>query len=163
MKSALYLIVTLLALMGTEVKAQDNLAPSMDLIIRTLPKHHSSFITESIAAENGKDVFEIETKGNKIVLRGNNGISIASALYHYLNEYAHCQITWNGTNLKLPKILPAVPTKVRKVTPYEYRYYLNYCTINPSGFREAPEEIAQSFLSPAILHCNKVYPRLNIV
>lgn len=132
MKHSLYLALTLWFLSSTTIQAQSYSESSKDLIMRTLPQHHNLFSIESIDNENGKDVFELESKGGKIVLRGNNGVAIASALYHYLTEYAHCQVTWNGTNLKLPKVLPSIPTKVRKATPYEYRYYLNYCTFNYS-------------------------------
>jgi len=126
----LLLITTLLS--GLGAKAQADLQSSTELIARTLPKHKSSFITEPLASVDGKDVFEIESKGDKIVLRGSSGVAIASALYHYLSEFANCQITWNGTNLNLPKKLPVVPIKIRKNTPYTYRYYLNYCTFNYS-------------------------------
>lgn len=83
-----------------------------------------------MARENGKDIFELEQKGKKIVLRGNNGISVASALNHYLNEYAHCQYGWNASHMQLPDPLPEVKQKVRKVTPYVYRHYFNYCTFS---------------------------------
>jgi len=80
----------------------------------------------------GKDVFEIDKRGDKIVLRGNTGVAIGSALYYYLTEYCHCQVTWNGTNLHLPASLPQPASKIRKTSPYDYRYYLNYCTFNYS-------------------------------
>ena len=64
------------------------------------------------------------------MLRGNNGISVASALNHYLNEYAHCQYGWNASHMQLPDPLPEVKQKVRKVTPYVYRHYFNYCTFS---------------------------------
>ena len=89
-------------------------------------------MVESLQQQDTKDVFEVESRNNKIILRGNNGAAIASALYYYLTEYCHCQITWNGTNLNLPKQLPVVKEKVHKQTPYQYRYYLNYCTFNYS-------------------------------
>jgi len=57
-------------------------------------------------------------------------VSIASALHYYLKNFANCQITWNGTNLNLPKTLPVVRKKVQIKTPYKYRYNLNYCTFN---------------------------------
>jgi alpha-N-acetylglucosaminidase len=94
-----------------------------DIIVRTLPSRGSL------------DTFEIEqAPGHKIILKGNTGVAIASALYYYLNEYCHFQITWNGTHLDFfpDQRLPGVPVKVRKGTPYEYRYYLNYCTFNYS-------------------------------
>jgi alpha-N-acetylglucosaminidase len=116
----------------SNIFAQLNVQSSYALIKRTIPQHASSFIIESLSQQNDKDVFEIESKNNRIILRGNNGVAIASALYYYLTEYCHCQVTWNGTNLNLPKQLPAVKEKIQKQTPYQYRYYLNYCTFNYS-------------------------------
>ena len=101
------------------------------LIARIVPNHASQFSVE-IDASAKEDWFEIASKGNKILLRGNNGVSVASALYYYLNNFTNSQITWNGTNLNLPKKLPEVPKLIHKKTPYEYRYYLNYCTFNYS-------------------------------
>ena len=106
-------------------------SPEEGVIQRILPEYASHFVVE-MDSVGSDDWFEIESVNNKIVLRGNNGVSIASALYYYLKEYANCQITWNGTNLNLPEELPTVPEKIHKDSPYEYRYYLNYCTFNYS-------------------------------
>ena len=106
-------------------------SPEEGVIQRILPEYASHFVVE-MDRVGSDDWFEIESVNNKIVLRGNNGVSIASALYYYLKEYANCQITWNGTNLNLPEELPIVPEKIHKDSPYEYRYYLNYCTFNYS-------------------------------
>jgi len=121
-----------LLLVSNAANAQLNLAASKALLQRTVPNHAKQFVIEPLQQQNSKDVFEIETRNNKIVLRGNDGVAVASALYFYLNEYCHAQITWNGSNVHLPKILPAVKAKIHKATPYEYRYYLNYCTFNYS-------------------------------
>jgi alpha-N-acetylglucosaminidase len=102
------------------------------LVGRVIPSHAAHFDVELLLSKTGTDEFEIESKGDKIILRGSNGVAVASALYHYLTEYAHCQITWNGTNLALPARLPVLPSKIRKSTVYNYRYYLNYCTFNYS-------------------------------
>jgi len=100
------------------------------LLKRMLPQHAAFFQTAFIPAEKGQDVFEIESKGAKIILRGNNGVSIASALHHYLKNFTKNHISWNGNNLKLPATLPVVKEKIRIVSPHQYRYYLNYCTFN---------------------------------
>ncbi len=112
--------------------AQLNIPASYALIQRILPRRAEAFIIKPLPANAGKDLFEIESQQGNIILRGNNGVAVASALYYYLNEYCHCQITWNGTNLNLPKQLPVVKEKIHKTTPYQYRYYLNYCTFNYS-------------------------------
>lgn len=103
-----------------------------DLVKRIMRSQAMHFQTRFIPQEKGHDVFELESQGNTILLRGSNGLSIASALNYYLKNYAHCDISWNGTNMDLPNPLPKVPTKVHKRTPYQYRYYLNYCTFNYS-------------------------------
>ncbi|UFH56148.1 alpha-N-acetylglucosaminidase [Spirosoma sp. KNUC1025] len=112
--------------------AQLNVEAARELIKRVIPNHATSFVVEPLPASPNTNTFEIESVNGKIALRGNNGVAVASALYHYLTEYGHCQITWNGTNLTLPASLPGVPVKLRKSSPYTYRYYLNYCTFNYS-------------------------------
>jgi alpha-N-acetylglucosaminidase len=112
--------------------AQNMQTESYALIKRLIPAKADKFIVQNAVVKHGHDCFEIESKNGKVILRGNNGIAIASALYYYLTEYCHCQVTWNGTNLKLPAILPRIKSKIVKETPYQYRYYLNYCTFNYS-------------------------------
>ena len=114
------------------LNAQVNVAASTALISRVVPKYAAYFIVEPLSDQQERDVFEIESKGGKIILRGTTGVAVASALYYYLTEYCHCQITWNGTNLNLPDVLPVLKEKIQKKTPYQYRYYLNYCTFNYS-------------------------------
>jgi alpha-N-acetylglucosaminidase len=121
---------TLLPFMG---RAQHTsfISASRDLINRVIPQHAADFAVEPLAITAG-DVFEVESKNGKIVLRGTSGVAVASALYFYLTEYTHCQITWNGDNLALPAKLPPVPKTVHRLSPWRYRYYLNYCTFNYS-------------------------------
>ncbi len=115
----------------TKVFSGLNIVASEKFIQRIVPTHSQYFEVEELPyAKN--DSFMIYSQNGKIVLAGNNGVSIASALYFYLNEYCHCQITWNGVNLNLPAKLPVILEKIEKASPYEYRYYLNYCTYNYS-------------------------------
>ncbi len=116
---------------STAAQAQVDIPASYALIKRVIPQKASAFVVEELSPLN-KDAFEIESRGSKIILKGTNGVSVASALYYYLNNYTHCQITWNGVNLHLPVKLPPVKNKIHKDTPYQYRYYLNYCTFNYS-------------------------------
>ncbi|MBB2144771.1 alpha-N-acetylglucosaminidase [Pedobacter sp. LMG 31464] len=102
------------------------------LIKRIIPTHASSFEVKFIPQKDNKDAFSIETHQNKILLSGSNGVSIASALNYYLKNFTNCDISWNGSNLKLPKVLPFPKQKITKQTPYQYRYNLNYCTFNYS-------------------------------
>lgn len=108
------------------------LTAARDLIHRIIPRHAAGFIVAPLTTDTAGDVFEIGSKAGKIILRGNNGVAIASALYFYLTEYCHCQITWNGSNLHLPEKLPQPRETIHHTSPWRYRYYLNYCTFNYS-------------------------------
>ncbi|HEY9197540.1 MAG TPA: alpha-N-acetylglucosaminidase TIM-barrel domain-containing protein, partial [Mucilaginibacter sp.] len=116
----------------TGVQAQLNIPSSVALIKRIIPGQAQKFVVQPLIADTAKDAFEVEGYKDKIILRGNNGVAVASALYYYLTEYAHCQVTWNGSNLNLPAKLPLPAVKIHKTTPYQYRYYLNYCTYSYS-------------------------------
>ena len=130
----IYMAVAAIAVcLNNKTAAQLNIPASYALLQRVIPQAASNFIIQHLPPNAaGRDTFEIESRQGKMVLRGNNGVAVASALYYYLTQYCHCQITWNGTNLNLPKQLPVVKTTIHKTTPYQYRYYLNYCTFNYS-------------------------------
>jgi len=117
---------------GAVISAPLDKEASLSLIRRLLPTRASAFIIEELPAATGKDTFELVSRGDRIVIRGNNGVAIASGLYFYLQDYGHCQLTWNGSHLRLPARLPAIKGKIRRSSPYNYRYYLNYCTFNYS-------------------------------
>lgn len=126
-------LLAVLLLFPSFLKAENNAEAVYQLIQRVVPSVANQFEVEFIAKDaDNKDVFEIESQKGKIKLRGNNGVSIASALNYYLKNYAHCSITWNGTNLNLPDPLPSVKERITRKSPYKYRYYLNYCTFNYS-------------------------------
>ena len=84
------------------------------------------FIIEQV--KSPADFFELAQKGNKVVIRGNNPISIATGLNWYLKYHAGIHLSWNGMQAKLPALLPAVKQKERHETHMNYRYDLNYCT-----------------------------------
>lgn len=126
------IIALIVSLMSVPAIAQLN-KPAADAFLKRIVKDRaSSFVCEYMAADSGSDVFEIESSGKYIILRGNNGVSVASALNYYLKNYCNSIITWNGSNLQLPAQLPVVEKKEHHVTPYKYRYYINYCTFNYS-------------------------------
>ena len=103
-----------------------------ELIKRVIPDHADSFILEYVEDDNGKDVYEIDYNSGKIVLRGNNNNSIASALGQYLKHTANVNFSWCGSDVTLPKELPA-PTYNRRVIDQKYRVYLNRCTFSYSA------------------------------
>ena len=102
------------------------------LLERLLPQHASAFELEHIPQQDGRDVFELESVGDKVVLRGSSGVGLASALNWYLKHYAHASASLCGNQLALPDPLPRVPEKLRIVTPFKHRYCFNYCCFSYS-------------------------------
>ena len=101
-------------------------SPVQGLLERIDKGASQKFIIEQI--QSPADFFELDQKGNKVVIRGNNSVSIATGLNWYLKYYAGIQLSWNGMTAKLPETLPAVPRKERHETNLTYRYDFNYCT-----------------------------------
>ena len=97
------------------------------LLARLLPQHEDRFAFEVIPPDHGRDVFEIETRDGKTVIRGNTGLVMATGLNWYLKHYCHCHVSWYGRRLDLPDPLPEVQPKVRQTSWAQYRYFLNYC------------------------------------
>ncbi|NQV36174.1 MAG: alpha-N-acetylglucosaminidase, partial [Phycisphaeraceae bacterium] len=99
------------------------------LLKRLFPtyQHRDAFKFERISQEAGQDVFEIETDSGKVIIRGNNGVSLAMGLNWYLKYYCHCHVSWCGSQLDLPDSLPVVEEKIRRTAWATHRYFLNYC------------------------------------
>jgi alpha-N-acetylglucosaminidase len=115
-----------LALGGRAVAPKE---AAQQLARRIVPALAGQLTFEAIPSDLGRDVFEIESRGGKIVLRGNNGVAMASALNRYLEEFEGAEISWNcGDQLALRDVPPPKPEKLRVVSPHQFRYAYNYCT-----------------------------------
>ena len=100
--------------------------PIDGLLERICPGASHKFIIQLQKGEN--DFFELDQKGNKVVIRGKNYVNIATGLNWYLKYYAGIHLSWNGMTAQLPESLPKVSTPVRKETNLSLRYDFNYCT-----------------------------------
>ena len=103
----------------------------VDRLLERIDKGASAkFKTE--VKESAVDFFELDQQGRKVVVRGNNYVSIATGINWYLKYYAGIHLSWNGMQAELPEELPAVMQKERHETRMPYRYNLNYCTYSYS-------------------------------
>lgn len=101
-------------------------SPIQGLLERIDKGASRKFVIEQVKSPT--DFFELDQKGDKVVIRGNNYVSIATGVNWYLKYYAGIQLSWNGMTAQLPAVLPAVPQKERHETDLKYRYDFNYCT-----------------------------------
>ena len=82
-----------------------------------------------IDAEQGRDVFTLESRGGKVAIGGNNAGSMAVGLNRYLNRYCKVTVSWYAdVAVELPKALPDVPATERVTARVPQRFFLNYCT-----------------------------------
>jgi alpha-N-acetylglucosaminidase len=89
---------------------------------------HLEFST--IPQDNGQAVFELSSQNGKIHIAASDANAAAVGLSHYLQDFCHRSMSHLGDNLLPVKNLPEVKERIRVASPYEYRYALNYCTIN---------------------------------
>jgi alpha-N-acetylglucosaminidase len=101
-----------------------------DMANRVAPWIGSKLILEYIPPEQGRSVFELESANGKLILRASDAPSAAMGLNWYLKYYCHRSISHVGNNINPITPLPPVPRPVRRLSPFEFRYYLNYCTFN---------------------------------
>ena len=67
--------------------------------------------------------------GKHILIGGNNDISMAVGLNHYLRKYAKVHVSWLNTEpIELPKHWPMPPCKEGGKASVPQRFFLNYCT-----------------------------------
>ena len=103
----------------------------VDELLERIDKGASAkFKTELVKSD--KDFFELDQKGQKVVVRGNTWVNIASGINWYLKYHAGIHLSWNQMQAKLPAVLPAVIKKERHETDLTLRYDFNYCTFSYS-------------------------------
>lgn len=99
------------------------------LIGRIAPGYVQDFVLEIIAAPPGENVFEVESRDGKIVLRGDGPLSQAVAFNWYLKHVVLVDVSWYADDaIRMPAKLPLPTGKIRKATRIKDRFFLNYCT-----------------------------------
>lgn len=105
--------------------------PADSLLERIGGRSTKNILTE-IVPQNGKDYFEVSNQNGKLLIKGNNAVSIATGFNWYLKYTAGIHISWNNLNQSLPPNLPLPEKTIRQETDLHMRYYLNYCTFSYS-------------------------------
>ncbi len=125
MKNKGLLFAAVVLLCSCSVNQEERKA--MMLAERVVPKIVSSLSFEQ--TNDTSDVFELESVGKKIVVRGNNANSMAVGLNHYLKNFCLTTVSWYAKDpVELPDTLPMVTEKIRSEARAKERFFLNYCT-----------------------------------
>lgn len=100
--------------------------PADELLERLQAGASRRITTERVKSD--KDFFELESRGGKLVVRGNTYVNIAAGIRWYLKHYCNANLSWNNMTMTLPPTLPEVKGRERHETDLALRYDLNYCT-----------------------------------
>lgn len=128
MKQIIALFIITLLCAGCAKDSQ--IQAAYDLIERVTPGYKSQFKLELIEPVDGQDVYQIAAEGGKIVLRGNNTVSLATAYNQYLKYTCNAHVSWFGNQLNLPQTLPLPAKEIKNTINGKYRVYMNYCTVS---------------------------------
>ena len=92
---------------------------------RVVPDYDIKFVQ----TEDTLDVFEIQTVGERLVVKGNNANSMAVGLNYYLKNYCDVTVSWFAYDpVQYPSQMPHVSEPVRVEARTQERFFLNYCT-----------------------------------
>ncbi|MDO5105935.1 alpha-N-acetylglucosaminidase [Capnocytophaga sp.] len=106
--------------------------PVMEIAQRQVPWLVPHLKLEIRSSKMPNDFFNIERKKNKIHISASNSNALARGLGHYLRFIAHRSLSHLGDNLAKPDKISFPTEKISVVSPFSYRYALNYCTISYS-------------------------------
>lgn len=120
----IFLLVASVAFAANPIKA------AYGLIERVTPGYGKQFKLELINPVDGKDAYEIASEKGKVVLRGNNTVSLATAFNEYLKYTCNAHVSWFGNQLDLPAVLPLPAKEIKNTINGKYRVYMNYCTVS---------------------------------
>lgn len=104
-------------------------SPIENLAKRIAKSYSRNIIFEQLQSHDGKDYFELESRGKKLIITGNSYNSMAYGLNHYLKYYCNTSISWyRNDRIDLPKAMPMLSKKVNQQARVQNRFFLNYCT-----------------------------------
>lgn len=112
---------------GKDLKDIDFENPTVALVKRLFPSIENIFVFKNNNSTEGE--FSIESVDGKIVISGDNYITMSAGLNYYLKNYCHIYVSWYAADkIKTPKIFPIIPKKITKKARVQNRFFLNYCT-----------------------------------
>ena len=127
-----FVFVSLLFILLTGCAKQPQIQAVYDLIERVTPGYSGQFELELIEPVDGQDAYEIGTAGDKVMLKGNNPVALATAYNQYLKYTCNAHVSWLGDQLNLPEKLPLPKETVKNTINGKHRVYMNYCTVSYS-------------------------------
>lgn len=99
--------------------------PAQHALQRLLPRHQGQFTLVALEGQ-GADRFEISGTPGHIVVAGTSPATLLTGVETYLEQVTHTSFGWPGDSVdRLPAILPAPPSPIRRTSKVPDRFALN--------------------------------------
>jgi len=139
MRKTFLLFIILTSIIPYSLTAQKNLPSTQEkeimaarqVMMRLIGMKSEAFSFEKIQSENGLDVYEVNAKNGKILVKGSSTIAMTRGAYEYLKQACNVQYTWSTEQLTPPSSFPDFILP-RTISPFKYRQYYNVCTFGYS-------------------------------
>ena len=148
---------------SNQVPVADYVRAAQALIGRVLPGHAREFVCEIIPPDAGRDVFEIGVSDGKILLRGNDGVSLAMAFNWYLRRETKTSYDRQADGpLVISGALPLPNSITRRVCAAHERFFLTYCTYGyafpftrPDAWTRFVDWMAMNGINRPLMQCGQ--------
>lgn len=121
---------------NTEITENDTYSEIYGIIERRLGAEYKEWfvlrLNENPRPGHDWDYFELSDYNDKILIKGNCGVSLAAGLNHYLKYYCNVSISQLGDRVNMPESLIVLNKTIFKETKAKIRYAYNYCTLSYS-------------------------------
>ncbi|MEV8305862.1 alpha-N-acetylglucosaminidase [Streptomyces flavidovirens] len=105
--------------------ATDATAPARAALERLLPDHAAQFHLTTLKSGGGNDRFRVEGTTGRIEVAGTSPAAALTGVHWYLKYVCGAHISWSGTQLGLPRRLPAPRTPLEHSATVAHRFALN--------------------------------------
>lgn len=92
---------------------------------RHLPHHAEQFGLRLVPAREGRDRFRVTGATGRIEVSGTTPAVLLTGVHWYLKYVCDAHIAWNGSQLDLPRRLPAPARPLTRATGLRHRFALN--------------------------------------
>ncbi|WP_275562148.1 alpha-N-acetylglucosaminidase TIM-barrel domain-containing protein [Streptomyces sp. 5-6(2022)] len=99
-------------------------APAAAALRRLVPGHHQQVTLRAMAAGGG-DHYRVTGRAGSITVEGTSPAVLLTGFNRYLAEAAKADISWNGEQLNLPRLLPAPGAEITGAAHVAHRFAYN--------------------------------------
>ncbi|MER5931973.1 alpha-N-acetylglucosaminidase TIM-barrel domain-containing protein [Streptomyces sp. NPDC002054] len=100
-------------------------AAAHEALHRLLPRHAAQFVLRTVPAGTGPDRFKVTGTDGRIEVTATGPAVLLTAVHWYLKYVCRAHLSWAGSRLDLPDVLPAPDRPLERSATVPHRFALN--------------------------------------